>query len=63
MGSGHKGHGHGSGLSCGHDDHDRGREHDPGRGGARASHFGAAFGIPEGATVRSYRGVYFDEET
>ena len=50
MGSGHKGHGHGSGLSCGHDDHDRGREHDPGRGGARASHPGAAFGIPEGAT-------------
>ena len=78
MGSGHKGHGHGSGLSrghgdghghgralghgsgrsrghghgqdLGHDDHDRGREHDPGRGGARASHPGAAFGIPEGAT-------------
>ena len=55
MGSGHKGHGHGDGLSrghghgqdlghgdgheraqdLGHDDHDRGREHDPGRGGAR----------------------------
>ena len=66
MGSGHKGHGHGDGLSRGHgggheraqdlgrggghDDRDRGREHDPGHGGARASHPGAAFGIPEGAT-------------
>ena len=52
MGSGHKGYGHGDGLSRGHgggheraqdlgrggghDDRDRGREHDPGRGGARA---------------------------
>ena len=66
MGSGHKGHGHGDGLSRGrgggheraqdlgrgggHDDRDRGREHDLGHGGARASHPGAAFGIPEGAT-------------
>ena len=66
MGSGHKGYGHGDGLSRGHgggheraqdlgrggghDDRDRGREHDLGHGGARASHPGAAFGIPEGAT-------------
>ena len=66
MGSGHKGHGHGDGLSRGHgggreraqdlgrggghDDRDRGREHDLGHDGARASHPGAAFGIPEGAT-------------
>ena len=66
MGSGHKEHGHGDGLSRGHgggheraqdlgrggghDDRDRGREHDLGHGGARASHPGAAFGIPEGAT-------------
>ena len=55
-----RGHGHGQDLGhgdgheraqdLGHNDHDRGREHDPGRGGARASHPGAAFGIPEGAT-------------
>ena len=66
MGSGHKEHGHGDGLSRGHgggheraqdlgrggghDDRDRGREHDLGHDGARASHPGAAFGIPEGAT-------------
>ena len=66
MGSGHKGYGHGDGLSRGHgggheraqdlgrggghDDRDRGREHDLGHGGVRASHPGAAFGIPEGAT-------------
>ena len=58
MGSGHKGHGHGhgggrvrgsdGGKGRGRDE--RGREHDLGRGGARASHPGAAFGIPEGAT-------------
>ena len=42
--------GRGNGRDRGHDDHDRGREHDPGLGGARASHPGAAFGIPEGAT-------------
>ena len=38
------------GHDGGHDDRDRGREHDLGHGGARASHPGAAFGIPEGAT-------------
>ena len=58
MGSGHKGHGHGHGGGRGRGSDggkgrgrdERGREHDLGRGGARASHPGAAFGIPEGAT-------------
>ena len=42
--------GRGNGRDRGHDDRDRGREHDPGLGGARAPRPGAAFGIPEGAT-------------
>ena len=42
--------GRGNGRDRGHDDHDRGREHDLGCGGTRAPHPGAAFGIPEGAT-------------
>ena len=58
MGSGHKGHGHGHGGGRGRGSDggrgrgrdERGREHDLGRGGARASHPGGAFGIPEGAT-------------
>ena len=42
--------GRGNGRDRGHDDRDRGHEHDPGLGGARAPRPGAAFGIPEGAT-------------
>ena len=42
--------GRGNGRDRGHDDRDRGHEHDPGCGGARAPRPGAAFGIPEGAT-------------
>ena len=42
--------GRGNGRDRGHDDRDRGHEHDLGCGGARAPRPGAAFGIPEGAT-------------
>ncbi|WP_315217429.1 folylpolyglutamate synthase/dihydrofolate synthase family protein [Actinomyces dentalis] len=42
--------GRGNGRDRGHDDRDRGHEHDLGCDGARAPRPGAAFGIPEGAT-------------
>ncbi len=67
-----RGHGHGQDLGhgdgheraqdLGHGDHDRGREHDPGRGGARASHPGAVFGdgaprAGSGSGTASARGI------